>query len=328
MDDAGYVVSVEPGVRLLKLSVANLSGHIIHSERLPAVASQEPVDAVAAIWAEIVTLMETARVPFERLRGIAVGLPASVEYATGRVVMPSFMQSWNDAHVPQLFRTHTTVPVLVENDANLVAISELSEVAGSHDDYFLAVLLGRRIGGGLVANGEPLRGFNGAAGEFGHTPVAGPAVIPCVCSLDACLESVASGAAVAARLSALGHTVDIPSDIVALGRSGDPRVLAILREAGTHIGAALASNVNFFNPRRVVLGGALSLSSPLVAALRAELFQKCLPIAAQDLDISAIDDPDTAGARGALRLLLDEVLAPARIDELAQLALVDEKATS
>jgi predicted NBD/HSP70 family sugar kinase len=322
--DAGFVVAIEPGVRLLKLAIADLNGTVLQSVRLPALADQPPVEAVATIWSEVEKLFEAADAPIDRLRGIAVGLPAPVEYPSGRVVLPSFMQTWSDAKVPDLFATHTEVPVLVENDANLVAISEMSAAEDNHNDYFLAVLLGRRIGSGLVADGKLLRGFNGAAGEFSHTPVAGPAVISCVCSLESCLESVASGAAIAARLSDLGYTVDIPSDIIALGRSGDPRVLAILREAGTQIGTALASSVNFFNPRRVVLGGALSQSAPLAAAIRAELFQKCLPVAAQDLDVSAVADPDTAGARGALRLLLDEVLAPARVDELARVALEED----
>lgn len=77
--------------------------------------------------------------------------------------------------------------------------------------------------------------------------------------------------------------------------------------------------VNGRNPRRVQLAGMLSASAPFVAAVRAELFQKCMPLTAQDLEISAVDDPETVGARGAVKLLLDEVLAPARIDRIASI---------
>lgn len=88
---------------------------------------------------------------------------------------------------------------------------------------------------------------------------------------------------------------------------------------GAHVGGESGIVVNGRNPRRVQLAGMLSASAPFVAAVRAELFQKCMPLTAQDLEISAVDDPETVGARGAVKLLLDEVLAPARIDRIASI---------
>ncbi|MCR6492217.1 ROK family transcriptional regulator [Cellulomonas sp. P24] len=316
---SGYVVAIEPGVRVHRVAIADLEGVIVGATRLDARAGETPAEAVSMIWDAVKTMTGPLEVPTERIRGVAVGLPAPVEQSVGRAVLPSFLQTWSDVVVPDLFVPHTDALVLVENDANLVAISEMSDGDRS-GDYFLAVLLGRRIGSGIVAGGALLRGVNGAAGEFSHSPAAASAAIRCVCGIENCLESTASGAAIAAQLAELGYELDTPRDIVALGQSGDPRVVAVLREAGSHIGAALAGVVNFMNPGRVILAGSLSQSAPLVASVRAELFQRCLPIAAQNLVVSATTDPDTAGARGAFRLLLDEVLAPARVDEMARVA--------
>lgn len=156
--------------------------------------------------------------------------------------------------------------------------------------------------------------------------MTGTSTIPCVCGTVNCLESVASGGALVARLVALGYDVTTTSDVVELGRSGDAQVVDILRSAGTSIGEVLSSIVNFFNPRDVVLGGAMSASAPLVAAIRAELFQRCLPLVADDLEVRAARSPGDAGVRGASQLILEEVLAPARVER--QWRMLDESTSA
>ncbi|MCU1529130.1 MAG: hypothetical protein JWP75_2893, partial [Frondihabitans sp.] len=160
------------------------------------------------------------------------------------------------------------------------------------------------------------RGIGGAAGEISHMAVDGVSVISCTCGVPNCLESVASGGALVASLRAQGFEAETAPDVVALGARGEPVALDALREAGMLIGQALAGVVNFFNPREVVLAGSMSASLPLVAAIRAELFQRCLPLVARDLEVRATRNPQVAGLRGATLLVLDEVLAPARIDSL------------
>ncbi|WP_369373888.1 ROK family protein [Promicromonospora sp. Populi] len=317
--DNGHVVAIESGVRYLQVLVADLEGNVLGEARHDGVLELAPREAISAMWERIGELREQIGGASVPLRGVVVSVPAPVDYATGRIATPSYMPKWHGASIVELFSTFTDAPVLVENDANLIALSELP-ARGHSRENLLAVLLGTRIGSGIIANGQLLRGENGAAGELSHTPVNAEPTIACVCGLESCLESAASGAAVASRLKVLGHDVRSMTDIAILGRGGDPEVLAVLRDAGTLIGSVLASSVNFINPRSIVLGGIMSTSAPLVAAIRAELFQKCLPIASEGLEVRAIEAPETAASRGAFRLLLDEVLAPARVDHLARQA--------
>lgn len=317
--DAGFVAAIDFGAHHLKVAVADLHGRVLGEQRQPGVADQDPSSVVASMWSQVESVAASTDLDMSSLRGIAISLPAPIEYPSGRVVLPSFMPSWHHVSLPTLFAEYTAVPVLVENDANLVALAETAPVGQTSTDHLLAVILGTRIGSGIVTEGRLHRGFNGAAGEISHCSAAGEAAISCVCGIDDCLESVASGGAIAAKLSRAGYDVTTASDVIALGRTADPVVIAALREAGTQIGVVLASVVNFFNPQRVVLSGTMSASAPLVAAIRAELFNRCLPIVAHDLEVSAADDPATAGVRGAVKLALEEVLAPARIDELVRL---------
>ncbi|MFD3445151.1 ROK family protein [Microbacteriaceae bacterium 4G12] len=314
---AGFVAGMDVGANHVQLALADLTGALQVVESIPVAIERGPDAATEHLWSALTDLMVRNDLDPALLLGLAVGLPAPIEYPTGRVVLPSFMPSWHNADLPGLFSRYTDIPVLIENDANLLALAERSETDPDLDQL-LAIKLGTRIGCGILSAGRLHRGVGGAAGEISHTSVDGEPTIACVCGTPHCLESVASGGAIAARLAARGFDVRTAADVVELGRAGNPEVVEELRRAGTRIGGVLATIVNFFNPRDVVLGGTMSASSPLVAAIRAELFQRCLPLVTEDLEVRAARRPSDAGVRGACQLILEEVLAPHRIDRLAR----------
>lgn len=314
---AGFVGAMDVGAHHVQVGIADLGGRLLAIENIPVEIEDGPESAVDGLWAGLQSLVERTGLDPELLMGVAIGLPAPIEFPSGRVVLPSFMPSWHNADLPSLFAERTTVPVLIENDANLIALAEQTD-GDSRRDQLLAIKLGTRIGCGIISAGRLHRGVGGAAGEISHTAVTGLSTISCVCGTPNCLESVASGGAIVARLSELGYDVKTAADVVELGRGGDAQVVEILRNAGTSIGGVLAAIVNFFNPRDVVLGGAMSASAPLVAAIRAELFQRCLPLVSNTLDVRAARSPGDAGIRGAAHLILEEVLAPARVERLSR----------
>lgn len=314
---SGFVGAMDVGANHVQVALADLGGNLLVIEEVPVSIKDGPAAAVDGLWEALGGLIARAALEPDRLLGVAIGLPAPIEFPSGRVVLPSFMPSWHNADLPALFAVLTAIPVLVENDANLIALAEQSE-DHPEADQLLAVKLGTRIGCGIISAGRLHRGVGGAAGEISHSAVDGTATVPCICGTANCLESVASGGAIVARLVDQGYDVKSASDVVELGRTGDAHVIDVLRSAGTSIGGVLSTIVNFFNPRDVVLGGAMSASAPLVAAIRAELFQRCLPLVANDVEVRAVRHPGDAGIRGAVQLILEEVLAPARIDRRAR----------
>jgi predicted NBD/HSP70 family sugar kinase len=320
--DQGFVAAVDIGANHVRVVLSDLTGRsLVDSDETGHAGvpvSDDPEETVEALWRRIIALADSTGLAEADFRGVAISIPAPIEYPSGRIVTPSFMPTWHEADLPGLFAAHTDSPVLVENDANLIALFESTERGRTDENQLLAVKLGTRIGCGILASGRLHRGIGGAAGEISHMEVKGVSVIPCTCGVPNCLDSVVSGGALAAKLRAQGLDAETASDVVALGARGEPLALEAIREAGARIGESLAGIVNFFNPREVVLAGSMSASLPLVAAIRAELFQKCLPLAAHDLEVRATRDPFVAGIRGATLLALDEVLAPARIDALVK----------
>src|SRR5581483_11467584 len=89
-------------------------------------------------------------------------------------------------------------PVRLANDANCLALSEAVDGAGAEAHVVFAMILGTGCGGGLAVDRRPIEGFNGVAGEVGHTPLPWPSVeeIPgpdCWCGHKGCLETYVSG---------------------------------------------------------------------------------------------------------------------------------------
>jgi predicted NBD/HSP70 family sugar kinase len=327
--DAGFVAAADLGAHHVRIVLSDLAGTVLadtdaleHGSTTVPVASG-PEASVAALWQRFLELAADHGLDMADFRGAAIGVPAPIS-TSGAIATPSFQPSWHGALVADLFAAYTDMPVLVENDANLIALAERPEQVDPSEQQLVAVKLGTRIGGGVLVDGHLYRGIRGTAGEISHITVDGESSIGCTCGVQNCLESVASGGAVIARLRAAQHVgsdgrpAASTSDLLRFAAEGDQAVVDELRNAGTLIGRVLAGIVNFSNPREVVLAGALSASSVLVAAIRGEVLRACLPIVAEDLDVRASRTPRDAGIRGATVLAIDEVLAPARIDELVR----------
>ena len=156
--------------------------------------------------------------------------------------------------------------VLVENDVNAAAMGATALLPASvpHDLAYLS--LGTGLAAGLVLDGRLRRGIHGAAGEIGHLPVD-PAGAECPCGQRGCLETVASGSALAA---AWNGTPDVPaaSAVLAAAADGDPRAVAVRNRFADGVAAAIRLLCLTVDVEAVVLGGGVAqVGEPLRAAV-------------------------------------------------------------
>ena len=113
------------------------------------------------------------------------------------------------------------------------------------------------------SNESLFEGAGGTAGEIGHTSLQETGDI-CRCGSRGCLETHASGAAIAALLSrSLGETLTL-EDVLARAVDGDPGCRRALADAGRHIGAAAADLCNLINPERIVVGGSMAVAGDVL----------------------------------------------------------------
>ncbi|WP_152090891.1 ROK family protein [Azospira sp. I09] len=154
-------------------------------------------------------------------------------------------------------------PVRLANDANCFALSEAMDGAGRGARCVFGVILGTGVGGGLVIDGQVLRGANGIAGEWGHIPLPGAGaddlpLPPCYCGRHGCVETYLSGPALAADHQRHGGEAMEAAAIAAAAAAGDARCEATLQRYEARLAQALATVMNIVDPDVIVLGGGLS----------------------------------------------------------------------
>jgi glucokinase len=194
----------------------------------------------------------------EGVEAIGFGLPSTIDQRTGRVV--------GSVHVPLNdfdFRDHAaerfSLPVALDNDGNAAAIAEWKIGAGRGASHMIMLTLGTGVGGGLILDGKPYRGWVGAGAEIGHM-VLEYGGEPCSgnCTGHGHFEQVSSGRAADRKAVELLGPDATGRELVGAARAGNQEALEAVREIGRKLGAALGSLVNIFNPELIVIGGGFS----------------------------------------------------------------------
>ncbi|MEV0248837.1 ROK family protein [Nocardia sp. NPDC050712] len=260
-----------------------------------------------------------------RLHGAGIGVPGPVSFRDGIPVSPPIMPGWHRFPVREVVAQELGCPVLVDNDVNLLALGEMHSGSAHSVEDFLLVKIGTGVGCGIVVGGGLYRGVSGSAGDIGHIRISDDGPV-CACGNTGCLEAYAGGAALAREATILaraGRSTFLAErlaqagalsavDVAEAAAAGDPLAVAMIREAGAHLGSVLAGLVSFFNPGLVVIaGGVTGFGHPLLAEIRSVVYRRSLPLATGNLPIVLSELAGVGGLIGAARLISDHVFSVA-----------------
>ncbi|WP_181140232.1 ROK family transcriptional regulator [Streptomyces sp. Ru62] len=317
-DSHAVVLAADLDTRHARAAVLTLTGEIL-AEQAGALMVEDGPDAVLGELGHwFADLLTKAGHHAGEVCGIGLAVPGPVDSETGRVVQPPIMPGWDGYDIRgRLSRALTdhsgapAVPVLVDNDANLMAYGEQRT---GHPDCraFVLVKVSTGIGAGVVVDGSVYRGVDGGAGDIGHIRVGADAL--CRCGSYGCLAAVASGGAVARRLAASGVPAASGSDVRELLAAGHPEAAALAREAGRQVGDVLATVVTLLNPGVLMIAGDLA-GTPFLTGVRELLYQRALPRSTAHLDVVTSRLGDRAGLIGAGALVVEHLYAPDRAEQ-------------
>lgn len=253
--DCAYVLAVDLGVRHLTVARVGLGGRVLDRVEVPSwTAWSDLADAVAVIAATCGRLLAAA--PGGCGFGVGVAIPGVVRKNDGLVRFTPNL-GWVDVPFGAQLAERLGQPVRVGNDADLGVLAEHRRGAAAGCEHVVYVTGEVGVGGGIIVDGQPLRGLGGYAGEIGHITV-NPAGQRCRCGSRGCLETEIG---VEALLRAVGQrtTGDIEAyrRVLAAGRAGDPAAYAAMRAVARWLGVGVGLLVNTFNPELVVIGGPL-----------------------------------------------------------------------
>ncbi|WP_309076090.1 ROK family transcriptional regulator [Paenarthrobacter sp.] len=317
---ARVVLAVDVGATHVIVAVTDLGGNVLAERRLGQEVADGPdivLGRVVAAGREI--LAEAGREPGD-LAGMGIGLPGPVEHDTGRPVKPPIMPGWDGFDVVTFVQRSLPVPVLVDNDVNIMALGERTAYWPDHDN-FLFVKVATGIGAGIISSGQLQRGANGTAGDLGHVRVPRGDDVLCRCGNHGCLEALASGPAVARQLQSQGLEATNGADVLRLVDEGNLQAIQALRQAGRDVGDVLATVVNLLNPSIIVIGGSVGEAGEhLVAGIREVVYRRSLPLATTHLRIGISMAGQHAAILGASHMVTQHVLSPAVIEATLQAA--------
>jgi predicted NBD/HSP70 family sugar kinase len=308
---ARILLAIDFGATHGMVAITDLSGTILELEpsRLNIADGPEAVLDGAVDAAD--RLLARLDRPASDLLGVGIGLPGPVEHSTGKPTNPPIMPGWDGFDVPAYIRQSFDVPVLVDNDVNLLALGEHATVWKAEDNL-LFVKVATGIGAGIISGGKLQRGAQGTAGDLGHVRVPFTQRTPAHGDADADLEALASGPGIARALGAKGVPATSSSDVVELAKLRDPRATDAIRQAGRELGEVLATCVNILNPSVIVIGGSIARAGEhLVAGVREVVYGQSTPLATRHLTITESRAGETGGVVGAATMLIQNLLDPA-----------------
>jgi len=239
-------------------------GGVLHRLRVPT--GFGPAGVVESAVTAVQGLAERCGAPAAAFDSIGVGIPGRVDSGTGRVDHAVNL-GLEGLELGAALALRIAAPVRVENDVNAAAVGAFQRLDGVRSMAYLNI--GTGLAAGLVLDGRLHRGAHGTAGEIGHIAVD-PAGELCRCGQRGCLETLASGSAIARAWPSLSPRP--VKELFDAAAAGSARAAEVRDALVAGVAAAVRVLVLTVDVERVVLGGGVSsLGDRLLAAVRASL---------------------------------------------------------
>ncbi|KIN65552.1 ROK family protein [Sulfitobacter noctilucae] len=259
--EAGHVIGIKLGDDRHTAALSDFAGRLICDLTLPASTKARPsYQIVDEIGALLTGLLEKAGKTLRDVSGIGIGMVGIVDHAQGIVHWSPLLDSTDQAFGAAV-EERFGLPVALENDANMLTLSELWFGAGRVKSDFAVVTLEKGVGMGLVLNNQLYRGSFGMGLELGHTKVQMEGAL-CRCGQRGCLEAYISDDALtreAATVLNLAPDTDGPASTMAAlyqqAAAGHAPALRIFQRAGRFLALGLSNVVQLFDPALLILSG-------------------------------------------------------------------------
>lgn len=330
--DARYVVGIDLGGTNVRASVVDHNEKQLGRAENSSDAKAGVPRTVARIAEAVRSAAADAKVDLNDIGAIGIAVPGHINVPEGKIVWaPNFGDVVNSVYTPyknvplrELVEAELGIAMVMDNDANVAALGEFRYGAGRGTRHLVMFTLGTGVGGGIIVEGEVLRGATGGAAEVGHIIIA-DGVGGSMNGAHGRLESLAGRDPIieraalkmeSGRATLLWDSISGPESLQQqlnpkiiddAAQAGDALAIEVMQEIGHFVGLGITNMVNVFNPEVVVLGGKISQSETLyqtaIRTARATAIGSILAAA----KIVRAELGDNAGIMGAAELAWREV---------------------
>ena len=286
--DVMYLVSIAMDQFVTRIAIMDMeNNYIFPVEKFELPLPKNP-KALSLLTDKINQVILSSGIAKNKILGIGIGMPGLVDVHKG--INYSFLHSSGKTITQYIFE-EVEIPVFIDNDSSLIALTELKFGAARGKKNAMVVNIGWGIGLGMVVNGELFRGSLGFAGEFSHIPLFLNGKL-CSCGKSGCLETETSlhviieNAKEGLRSGRLSRLKSLPEEhfeeaietIIAAALEGDQFAVELFSQAGYNIGKGVAILIHLLNPEIIILSGRGSLAGKIWnAPIQQAVNEHCIP---------------------------------------------------
>jgi fructokinase len=296
-----FAVGIDLGGTKVEACLVDESRTILARKRRPS----EPDQGRERVVKNILELIDDT-VGGARFEAVGIGTPGTFSAADDIMYGAPHTPLYEKPGLITLLRSKLQVPLLVENDANCLALAEFFAQCHGRFSTIMAVILGTGMGSGLILGNRLHRGPNGNAGEVGHTSIAIDGRL-CECGRRGCGEAYLSGPSLGRRYAELAGESLPPGKIFERYERGEAHARQVFEESFRIMGELFANCVNALDLEAIVLGGGVS-NIPLWYERVPPIMNKALfGIPGRRIPILKAVLGDSAGVLGAAYLAMREM---------------------
>lgn len=313
--DAGFVIGIKLAFKRHIAVMIDFAGNLVADADMSSHETRRPVDDLMNETEVLIRkLLKISGKQEDDILAVGIGLPGIVDHGSGSVVWSSMLTT-RDENLSQAFAERFNMPMVLDNDANMLTLAELWFGEGRTMSNFAVVTIESGVGMGLVLNNTLYRGAHGMGLELGHTKVQLDGAL-CRCGQRGCLEAYLADYALsreaATALDPEMTITNLPEDTLELlfqqAKSGHTAAETIFRRAGRYLSLGLSNVVQLFDPALIILSGERMQYDYLYAETVMDEMQKLTLYEGREPCKVAIHAwGDLVWARGAAALALSHV---------------------
>jgi glucokinase len=267
MSDSPLTIGIDFDGTSVKAAVV-FQSHII--DHAPPIETQSFTNHEQLIEA-MARVVEELRARHPGVAAVGVGMPGFVNFVTGVVYNLTNVEGWESVPLRKILQEKFDLPVVVDNNANCMAYAEWKCGVGRGFDHVVCITMVTGVGGGIIANGQMIRGANYSAGEVGQTSIDYQGRRGHYGNLGALEQYVGARVLTAMALDAyaaagIEKTLEecTPAALATAAHRGDPVALAQWEDVGRKLATATMNCCWLLNPQAIVIGGALARAGELL----------------------------------------------------------------
>lgn len=321
-DNSLYVLSIDMGRFKTKMAIFDNNNNNVTGIKSYSIEVSNDLSAADLLYEHASQLIRNSEIEVDKLLGVGISMPGLISSNEGNNYTYMLPQQ-ESGSLKEILESKFEKPVYIQNDVKSAALAEHRFGLAQNRSDVLVLSLDWGIGLGIIMDGKLRSGFSGFSGEIGHIPLVNDGAL-CYCGKRGCLETVASGIALARMAkegiqSGQNSLLNMLSDqeidkiepqvVIDAANKGDQYAINILSEIGINLGKGIAILIQLFNPELIILGGKIAEARQYITIpIMQSINTYCMTQLRENTGIRLSDLGQNAGIMGSVAVVMENIV--------------------